>query len=104
MNIHLDSPLLQLPLKHLDQMNLIMNLLHNALEAAHSSEKKKVTVSSMIRSGIYILEISNSTALLCQGSVKIICLLLFMLQKSKNVTKALARGLFLNLFPNTMGA
>lgn len=62
MNVQLDSPLSQLPLKHLDQMNLIMNLLHNALEAAHSSEKKEITVSSMIRSGIYILEVSNSTA------------------------------------------
>lgn len=53
----------KLPLQPIDQVNLIANLLENALDAAaHSSMKeKKVTLETSIYGGIYRISIVNTT-------------------------------------------
>ncbi|MDT2047642.1 GHKL domain-containing protein [Bacillus sp. 1780r2a1] len=57
----LDYPLSQLPISKLDQMNLLINLLENAFDAAICTDKKQIKITSFVKSGIYILEVTNST-------------------------------------------
>lgn len=63
----LEIPLSELPLATLDQSKLIGNLLSNSLDAAEEFSKQGkeegayITLNTAVRSGLYIIEISNST-------------------------------------------
>lgn len=57
----LDQPLSQMPLEPYEQIELIGNLLENAMEAAKETEKKDVSLLSSRVSGIYKVEVVNTT-------------------------------------------
>lgn len=61
----LEIPLSELPLNTLDQSKLIGNLLSNSLDAASEYSKEEedasIMLSTIVRSGLYMIEISNST-------------------------------------------
>ncbi|PLS17182.1 hypothetical protein CVD28_14110 [Bacillus sp. M6-12] len=65
--LHTEVPLSSLPLPDVSQINLLLNLLDNSLEAACQSLDKNLRISSSIHSGIYVLEVVNSTAKLTLG-------------------------------------
>lgn len=56
-----ENPLSQLPITKLNQMNLLVNLLENAFDAARCTDEKYICIKSLVKSGIYILEVTNST-------------------------------------------
>lgn len=55
-------PLTALPMNHVDQISMIMNLLENSIDAAKEGDSKKITIKTSVHSGIYILEIINTTS------------------------------------------
>lgn len=68
LQLDLDAPLTRLPLNMTDQSTLVGNLIINSLEAAidytkqhHAQQTSFVRIFTSIKSGLYILEISNST-------------------------------------------
>ncbi|WP_110111606.1 GHKL domain-containing protein [Bacillus sp. CGMCC 1.16541] len=54
-------PLSALPLQPIDQVNLLMNLLENSVDAAKQSEQKEITIKTSTHGGIYMMEVINST-------------------------------------------
>ena len=61
----LEVPFSSIALKQIDQSKLLGNLLSNALEAASSyaldNDDAKISLSSTKKSGLYIVEVTNST-------------------------------------------
>lgn len=66
MTYRLSVPASNLPLQPTDQVNLLANLLANAVEAASDAPTKmrEIVVATSVYGGIYRLEITNSTALI----------------------------------------
>lgn len=61
LNLHSNQPISHIPLPPVDQVNLISNLLDNALDAAAISKEKKIICSTRKQKGFFIFEIKNST-------------------------------------------
>lgn len=61
----LEAPLSELPLSAINQSKLVGNLLNNSLDAALAFAEQEagalISVETTLRSGLYILEIKNST-------------------------------------------
>lgn len=62
-NYQLEQPLSRLPLEVIDQVNLLTNLLNNAVDAAEQSRvtKKEINLVTSIYGGFYKLDIQNTS-------------------------------------------
>lgn len=62
-NYQLEHPLSSLPLQTADQVNLLSNLLNNAVDAAEQSDadRKEITLITSLYSGFYKLDLQNTS-------------------------------------------